>query len=317
MIGAVSRSCARAAAACLLALALGCSALQPSVTRQVGGVTSEGRFIEPDAYALYAVATLREARGQWSEALELYERALDIDGRGPELKTRIGAVACRLHQDKRADRAFAAAARAAADYGPLWYELAQCRKTRAELPGALRAALEAVRLDPERYEASLLAAELAELSGNQALAWQLRDGLATHAPDAPAVQRGLLAAALRNHDPARAARARAALSQLEARSGSSQSPRGTPRAIAALARGDISEAKREAETLLGADPSNGDALVIALTAADLEQDNAAFNALLERSADAATPISPELRGALAALLARRVSAEAARLVGSQ
>lgn len=318
MTGAKPRiGLARAAAALGFVGALGCSALQPSVARRVDGVTSEGRFIEPDAYALYAVATLREARGQWREALELYERALEIDGRGPELRTRIGAVACKLHHDKRADRAFAAAARAAADYGPLWFELAQCRKARGELPGALRAALEAVRLDPERYEASLLAAELAERSGKQALAWQLRDGLATHAPEAPAVQRGLLAAAERNHDHGRAARARAALGELQARGVSAPTPRGTTRAIAALARGDLSQAKREAETLLGADPSNGDALVIALTVADLEQDQAAFNGLLERSPDFGTPLSPELRGALAALLARRVSTEAAQLVRSQ
>jgi tetratricopeptide (TPR) repeat protein len=301
---------------CLIGV-LGCSALQPSVARRVDGVTSEGRFIEPDAYALYAVATLREARGQWSEALKLYQHAFDIDGRGPELRTRIGAVACKLHQDKLADRTFAAAGRAAADYGPLWFELSQCRKARGDLPGALRAALEAVRLDPEHFEASLLAADLAEFSGDRALSWRLRDGLATHAPDAPVVQRGMLAAAERNHDQARAARAQATLSELKARGGAAAAPRGAARAIAALARGDITEAKREAETLLGADPTNGDALVLALTVADLEQDHAAFNALLERSPDSGTPVSPELRGALAALLARRVSAEAAQLVRPQ
>jgi hypothetical protein len=141
--------------------------------------------------------------------------------------------------------------------------------------------------------------------------------LATHAPDVPAAQRGLLAAAERNHDPARAARAQAALSALKARAGAAVAPRGAARAIAALARGDITEAKREAETLLGADPTNGDALLIALTVADLEQDHTAFNALLERAPDSGTPVSPELRGALAALLGRRVSAEAAQLVRSQ
>jgi tetratricopeptide (TPR) repeat protein len=307
----------RAAAALGLVGALGCSALQPTVARRVNGVTSEGRFIEPDAYALYAVASLREASGQWREALKLYENALDIDGRGPELRTRIGAVACKLHQDKQADRAFAAAARAAADYGPLWFELARCRQTRGDLAGALRAALEAVRLDPERYETSLLAADLAELRGNRTLAWQLRDGLATHASDAPAVQRSLLAAAEHNHDRARAARARAALSALNARGGGDTSAHGARRAIAALERGDITLAKREAETLLGADPSNGDALLIALCVADLEQDHAAFDALLARAPDSGTPVSPELRGALSALLGRRVSAEAAVLVRSQ
>jgi tetratricopeptide (TPR) repeat protein len=315
----LARSCGafgRGAAAFALAGALACSALQPSVARRVDGVTSEGRFIEPDAYALYAVAALREARGEWGEALQLYESAFEMDGRGPELRTRIGAVACKLHQDKRADRAFAAAARAAADYGPLWFELAQCRQVRGDVEGALRAALEAVRLDPERYETSLLAADLAEQRGNRTLAWRLRDGLATHAPDAPAVQRSLLAAAQRNHDEARAARARAALGELEARFGVTPTPRAGARAIAALERGDVTVAKRESERLLGADPSNGDALVIALCVADLEQNHAAFNALLERAPDSTTPVSADLRLALAGLLARRVSAEAAQLVRS-
>lgn len=288
--------------------------LAPPVTRQVDGVTSEGRFIEPDAYALYAIAALREARGQWREALELYQRALDIDGRGPELRTRIGAVACKLRDTKLSDSAFAAAGRSAPDYGPLWFELAQCRKSRGDLPGALRAALEAVRLDPERHEASLLAADLAELRGDRALAWQLRDGLATHAPGSLVAQRGLLAAAERNRDAARAARARAALSELAARSGSAPATRDTAQAVAALQRGDLTAAKREAARLFDADPSNGDALLIVLTVADLEQDHASFDALLERSSDTATPASPELLGTLAALLARRVSLDAARLV---
>lgn len=298
-----------------LALALpGCRAFEPPVARQVDGVTSDGRFIEPDSYALYAVGALREAREQWAEALTHYQRALDIDGRGPELRTRIGAVACKLRQDKLADGAFAAAERAAPDYGPLWFELGQCHKLRGDLAFALRAALEAVRLDPERYQASFLAADLAELSGNAALAWQLRDGLATHAPDSTAVQRGLLAAAERRHDLGRAARARAALAALRARGAAPPSLRGAARAMAALERGDLTTAQAEAEVLLGADPTSGDALLIALAVADLRQDHATFDALLARSVDGGAPASAELRDTLAALLARRVSAEAAQLV---
>jgi Tfp pilus assembly protein PilF len=305
------------AAALALAGTLGCNALMPPVARRVDGVTSDGRFIEPDAYALYAVAALREARGEWGEALALYQRALDIDGRGPELRTRIGAVACKLRQDKLADESFTAAGHADATYGPLWYELAQCRKTRADLPGAESAALEAVRLDPERFEASLLAADLAELRGDRALAWQLRDGLATHLPDSPAVQRAVLAAAKRSRDPARAARAQAAVTRLQARSGSAAATVGITRALEALRHGDVTTAKREAEQLLGADPNNGDALVVALAVADLQQDHAAFNALLAGSAEAGTPASPEVLSTLAALLGRRVSAQAAQLVQPQ
>jgi len=293
---------------------LGCNALMPPVARRVDGVTSDGRFIEPHAYALYAMAALHEARGQWGEALALYQRALDVDGRGPELRTRIGAVACKLRHDKLADKAFAAAARADAAYGPLWFELAQCKKARADLPGAERAALEAVRLDPERFEASLLAADLAELRGDRALAWQLRDGLATHRPDSPAVQRSILAAAKRSRDLARAARAQAAVTRLEARSGSASDTVGITSALDALRRGDITTAKREAQQLLGADPSSGDALVVALVVADLQQDHAAFNALLEGADEAGAPASPEVLSTLGALLGRRVSAQAAQLV---
>ena len=42
----------------------GCGVLSPPVVRTVDGVSSEGRFIEPDAYALYAVAALREAHSR-------------------------------------------------------------------------------------------------------------------------------------------------------------------------------------------------------------------------------------------------------------
>jgi tetratricopeptide (TPR) repeat protein len=305
------------AVALTLAGTLGCNALMPPVARRVDGVTSNGRFIEPDAYAMFAVAALHEARGQWGEALALYQRALDMDGRGPELRTRIGAVACKLHRDEVADEAFAAAGRADAAYGPLWFELAQCKKARGDLPFAERAALEAVRLDPERFEASLLAADLAELRGDRALAWQLRDGLATHLPDSPAVQRAIWAAAKRARDPVRAARALAAVTRLDARRGSAAGRVGIARALDALRHADITTAKREAEQLLGADPSNGDALVVALVVADLQQDHATFDALLEGATDAGTPASPEVLSTLAALLSRRVSAQAAQLVQPQ
>ena len=310
-------SCARLAFATTLLGALGCGVLAPPVARRVDGVTTDGRFIDPDAYALYAVAALREARGQWAEALNLYQRALDIDGRGPELKTRVAAVACKLRQNTVADRAFAAAARAASDYGPLWFELALCKKSRGDTAGAESAALEAVRLDPERTEASLLAADLAELRGDRALAWQLRDGLATHAPDSPAAQRGVLTAAKRNRDLARSARAEAALARLDTRGGAARKSVGIARALDALGQGDVTTAKREAAQLLGADPTNGDALVIALAVADLEQDHAAFNALLAESVDSGTPASPEVLSTLGALLGRRVSAQAAQLVHPQ
>ena len=42
----------------LTALLGSCAAFESPVARTVDGVTTEGRFIEPDAYALYALGAL-------------------------------------------------------------------------------------------------------------------------------------------------------------------------------------------------------------------------------------------------------------------
>ncbi len=298
-------------------LGLGCSVLDPPVVRSVDGVATEGRFIEPDAYALYAIAALREAREQWADALATYQRALDIDDRGPEIRTRIGALACKLRQAALADRSFQDARRVGADYGPLWYEMAQCQRSRGALAEAESAAVRAVRLDPERHEASLLAADIAEQRGNQALAWQLRDALATHAPGSLAVWRALHAAATQRGDEARKARAELALQGLARRPAPTPAAGGVPRALAALGRGDLATAQREAELRLGVDPGNGDALVIALAAADLRQDAEGFESLLRAASEGGTAASSEVLQALQALLARRVGARAAELVSAR
>jgi tetratricopeptide (TPR) repeat protein len=297
----------------LLGALTGCAVLEPPVVRSVDGVTTEGRFIEADAYALYAVAALREARGQWPEALDLYQRALAIDGRGPELRTRIAAVACKLRQQALADRSFSAALKADGEYGPFWFELAQCRRSRGDLPGAQSAALEAIRLDPERAEASLLAADVAEQRGDRVTAWRLRDALVTHSPDSLVAQQAVLTAAERERDVGRARRARRALAAIHHGS-QADGQHGLAGALTALERGDTSTAKRISERLLGADPGNGDALVVALCVADLEQDHAAFAELLARAEQPGTPASAQVLGALELLLGRRVSAQAAQLV---
>jgi Tfp pilus assembly protein PilF len=296
---------------------LGCAALSPPVSRSVDGVTTEGRFIEPDAYAMYAVGALREARGQWREALELYERALDLDHHGPEIRTRIGAVACKLREHGRAEKSFEAARSADPEYGPLWYEVALCHKSRAQLVEAERAALEAVRLDPERYEASLLAADIAEQLGDTKTAWRLRDALATHAPRSLAVQRSLLDAARRAGDVARITRAEQALAAIAHPEPPARPGAGVTAALEALGRGDVAAAQRAAELALGADPSNGDALVVALFAADLQQDHDAFARLLQAADEPGKPASSEVLGMLESLLARKVSAQAAQLVRPQ
>ncbi len=300
-----------------LALTTGCGSFEAPVLRSVDGVTTEGRFIEPEAYALYTLGALREAHGQAREALGFYQRALELDGQGPEIRTRIAACACKLQQRRLADAAFAAAFERDAEYGPAWFELGQCRRSRGDLAGAASAAARAVELDPERYEASLLAADLAELRGDAAGAWRLRDALATHAPESPLVQRAILSAASRSKQHARAARAQAALDRLGRGAATLPAPSGVARALEALRSGDVAAARREAEQVLSADAANGDALVIALSAADLAQDHAGFARLLSASEEPGRPASPAVLEALEALLARRVSAQAAQLVRPQ
>jgi tetratricopeptide (TPR) repeat protein len=182
------------------------------------------------------------------------------------------------------------------------------------LAGAVSAAERALELDPGRYETSLLAADLAELRGDHARAWQLRDALLTHAPGSLQVQRAVLDAARRAGKHARAVRAEQALVRLARPAVERRAPDGVARALEALARGDVAGAGREAEQVLGADPSNGDALVLALSAADLQQDHAGFARLLRASSEPGRPASPAVLEKLESLLARRVSAQAAQLL---
>lgn len=312
-----TRALSRLAIGLLLTASTGCAVFAPRVARTVDGVTTEGRYIEMDAYALYALAAVREARGQWREALDLYQRAYAVDGRGPELRTRIGAVACKLGRYALADRSFADALASDDAYGPLWFELGQCRRARGDLSGAQDAAAQALRLDPERVESSLLWADVAEQRGDREAAWRMRDALLTHAPSSLPALRAILAAAEHGGDARRAERARSALDELRRRGEDPPHVGGLARALASLRQGDASGARAEAERLLGADPGHGDALVVALAATDLQQDHDAFALLLQQTRPYGTPVSPELLGVLESLLARRVSAQAAQLVRTQ
>lgn len=288
---------------------LGCAVLESPVARSVDGVTTEGRFIDPEAYAFYAIAATHEARGRWQKAMDFYQRALEFDSRGPELSTRLGAVACRLGKKQQAERAFSRALEADAEYAPGWFELAVCLRAQGDIAGARRATSEALKFDPERYEVSLLAAELEDLRGDTAAARRLRDALASHAPRSHEVHRALLAVAIRQHDAPRRERAETALAQLV--HGPAQLSLKSPVALAleALQRGDLASARGQTEQLLKADAGNGDALVVALTAADLAQDEAAFGLLLEQAELSHFPISAATQGLLSSLLARRIGRE--------
>jgi tetratricopeptide (TPR) repeat protein len=305
--------------ALLPALALlGCGVLEPRVARQVDGVTREGRFIEPRAYALYAMAAVHEARAEWAQALELYRQALEADPRGPEIRTRIGAVACRVPGRgfaKLSADALREALEEDAEYAPAWFELASCLRRQRRLEQALLAAREALRLDPERHRTSLLFADLLEERGDAAAAWRVRDALATHARHSIEVQRALADAARRGRMPARLLRAESALREL------TLAPLATHAsslalALEALRQGKLGRARELAKLLLENDTSNGDALIVALVTADLAQDQAEFSRLLESAQHGGAPASPATLKLLAELVSRRVSASAAALLST-
>jgi hypothetical protein len=131
------------------------------------------------------------------------------------------------------------------------------------------------------------------------------------------VHRALLEAARRAGDVPRTIRAEQALAALAHPGADAPAPNGVASALRALNRGDIATAQRQAELTLLADPANGDALVVALFAADLQQDHAAFARLLQAANEPGKPASSEVLGMLEALLARRVSAQAGQLVRPQ
>jgi tetratricopeptide (TPR) repeat protein len=174
----------------------------PTIVRVVDGRPTEGPFIVPEAYALYAYAAIAEADGDKPTALARFEAAASYDPASPDPPTRIGALRCALGMPD-ADVAFQVAESKNRSFAPLYRERARCAITRAKAfesawlaegktppphdgnaraaPGiaeatyALTMAERAVALDPEDLESSFLRARaLARLGRIADAAWILR-----------------------------------------------------------------------------------------------------------------------------------------------
>ena len=102
----------------------------PTVVRVVAGQPEEGPYIAPEAYALYAYASIAEADRDKPTALRWFEAAASYDSESPDPPTRIGALRCALGMPD-ADAAFQKAQSKDATFAPLYREWARCALSRA------------------------------------------------------------------------------------------------------------------------------------------------------------------------------------------
>jgi tetratricopeptide (TPR) repeat protein len=329
------RCWAAAALAVVLGVTSGCRG-GAEVTRIVDGRLERGRAIDEEAYAASFRAGIFDASGDRERALEELERALVADPDSPELLTRYGEVACGATRSSpphpaSALSAFSRALTLEPTYAPAWLGRARCLELLGREPEALAAAELAAAYDPEDVPTTELIARLLFAFGRRAEAWAWLDGLATLAPESPEAQRARLVAASRQHDRQRELVARRALEALGARL-----PGDAGLELdRAIERGDLAAARKAAlglgltgsglalvlarrapvlglaqgEAVLLADPTESDAWIAALTAADALADRGSFErilSLLDRE-----PLPPSNTGLalLGELLARHTGGD--------
>jgi tetratricopeptide (TPR) repeat protein len=290
---------------CLVAGLLGVACTTPSATqRVVAGRTLEGRYIAPEAYAAILRAELLVAQGETQKAYAAYQDASEVAGYSAAVWTRLGALGCQLKLPDYED-AFAKAQARDADYEPLWQARAECALSQGDAALALRAAERATAIEPnEPHNSDLAAQSLSRLKKTEAAArWQrayellaLRDATRPMVLQDETAQ-AALNEALRAGDLPRARRYALGL-------------RLDPSALAlhALQLGHSQLALEQSQLVLGANPLDADARVVALCAADLLRDNTRFQALLVTPLKSAA-LRPAVVVELDKLLSRRTVAQ--------
>jgi tetratricopeptide (TPR) repeat protein len=323
------------AAALAVGLLEACAARGP-VTRVADGETFDGRPIAPEAYAAVLRASVLEARGDAPGALAELERALGEDPGSPEIVTSIARLLCQsFGSTDAAEEALGSFEDALAldpTYAPAWLGLAECRERRKDLRGALEAAERAAHYDPSSVGATRAVARLLFALERPSEAWTWLEALAILAPESREAEQAILEEATKRRDVTRESRARRALSTLGVSDQRSQEAALDD----ALSAGDLARARvlatglslrpsavalralersprvalEQAAFVLAADPSDSDAWIAALAAADELGDDARF-ADIVRALDA-EPLFPSPRAiaAFQRLLARRVGRDA-------
>lgn len=277
-----------------------------TVTRVVDGVELEGRPIAAEAYAAYVKAELFAAQGDRKQALRHLEQALDVDPGSPELLTRYGDLLCEERQVPAARETLERALERDPTYAPAFLARARCEGRLGDHQLALVAARTAADLDPMSLETTREVARLLFVLRRPKQAWLWLEARALLEPRSRAPQGLLLEAAEREHDRARAARARAFLASTAAPDG----PKSNPWSTGAAAIPPL-QALERAERRLAADPEDTEAWSFALAAADLLNDEPRFEKILLELGENPLPPSPAALARLAEVIGRRCGAEAA------
>jgi len=296
--------------ACVVGL-LGCGTTQ-STQRVFHGHVVAGPYVEPEAYAAFAQGVYLEQRGDWNGAASAYRRARASDPDSPGISARLGAVTCRTSLDAALEEFQTSGV--ASDYAPAWAERARCLLAHREPVRALDAARRAVMLDPNNPDANLTVAQIHREQGRPELArawlfaWALGDPEASAHRNAIAEQARLL------DDGALALLIQRLAKHAADDPGGADGaipPSPTKLARLEIARGEPSAAAEHAALALGADPTDADALVIALLAASFASDEARFAELLRRARASAAPPEPDAAAWMAGLIRARVGEDAA------
>ena len=327
----VTLVCAVTAGACMPA---------PGVVRVVDGEATEGPYISDQAYGAYVRGALLEANRDYAQAAAAYRQALNLDPDSPMLWVRLAAVTCQL--DQPADAELDMAQQLDPEFAPLWHESARCAIRKGQWTQARSMAEQALRLDPEDEATTLLLASIEDTLERPGQSQRLLLAQVTRLPRSTRTWRALQKHARRAGDRAIEALARDELARLESTGrvedavlGSAGSPpsslhrellsanlsrarqaavlgRLPPAAVAlrALELGLPKMASAQAEYVLGADPSNSDAWIAALVAADRLADADAYQRLLASPPPSPTRPSQQAAKALADLVERRVGTEA-------
>ena len=266
------------------------------------GVRYEGRFVNPEAYAAYAVGIEHETRGEYGKALTWYLEARANDPSSPEIWARIGSAQCLGASVQRgpsaAARAFENGIRLDANYYGNYFERARCAERARLLAPAMTDAQAAVARRPDDEPANLLVARLMQTQGRSAEARAWLEAFKNYRQTSPAMNRALEAA-------------RRLGAPTPPIPGPPPSPARTV-AFAELRAGKFEVARQHAETELGADPSNADAWIATLVACDALRDAQCFDGALDSLKSPSLAPSETGLAFLNELLTRRAGASLTR-----
>lgn len=188
----------------------GCRLGAYEVVRVHAGHAQAGRFVSPEAYALAGEAAVAEAKGDWSKAVALLQKARDEDPDGPELQARLGVALCKLGKREAAMFAFADALRLDPELERAYTGRAACRLSVPKVSTAERERarddLERATLaDPDALEPVLLLVDLDVQEGLLGVARvRAEEAVALH-PTAPRAYRVLAEVCAKQGAAARAA----------------------------------------------------------------------------------------------------------------